>query len=239
MIVLLLFLHVELFSMKNLLSNVSIQVNKHVYIKDPESSNLGQKIVSGSIDLLEEIGFEAFTFGKLANKIESTEASVYRYFESKHKLLLYLFNWYWAWMEYRIVFGTANIESPEERLKRAIKLMAEEIKEDGNFAHINETKLHQIVICEASKAYLNKNVDKENKEGVFLIYKDVVQRISDIILEINPKYQYPHMLVTTIIEGAHNQRYFAEHLPRLTDVSTEQDAIVDFSTKTILNSIQS
>ena len=49
-----------------------------------------------------EIGFESFTFKKLAAKIESTEASVYRYFENKHKLLIYLVSWYWNWVEYRL-----------------------------------------------------------------------------------------------------------------------------------------
>ena len=86
--------------MKSLLSKVSITVNDRIYLKDPESSELGLKILKGSIDMIDEMGLEAFTFGKLAKRIGSTEASVYRYFESKHKLLIYLTAWYWAWMEY-------------------------------------------------------------------------------------------------------------------------------------------
>lgn len=214
--------------MKALISNFQIQVNPHIYLKDPESSDLGKRILGKGIALIDELGFEEFTFRKLGAAITSTEASIYRYFESKHKLLLYLTTWYWGWMEYKLVFGLANIDSPEERLSRALVILTEEAKEDGSFAHINEVKLHQIVISESSKAYLNKQVDEENKAGVYSSYKQVVGRISNIILEINPAYKYPHMLISTIIEGAHRERYFAEHLPRLTDVVKGEDAIAVF-----------
>ncbi len=134
------------------LPNISIQVNDHIYLKSPESSELGRKIVTEGINLMDELGFESFTFRKLAVKIESTEASIYRYFESKHKLLLYLTNWYWAWMEYRLMFGMANILNPKERLSRAITLLTEEVNEDSDFSHINEVKLNRIVIADSSKS---------------------------------------------------------------------------------------
>ena len=131
-------------------------------------------------------------------------------------------------MEYRIVFGITNIESAEDRLKKAIQLLTETIEEDSQFSHVNEVKLNRIVISESSKIYLNKNVEKENSEGFFLAYKNLVQRVCDIILEIKPDYKYPHMLVSTIIEGAHHQRFFAEHLPRLTDIVKGEDAVTTF-----------
>ncbi len=177
---------------------------------------------------MDELGFESFTFRKLAVRIESTEASIYRYFESKHKLLLYLTNWYWSWMEYRLMFGMANILNPRERLSRAITLLTEQVDEDSNFSHINEVKLNRIVIAESSKAYQYKGVDDENKIGVFSGYKQLVATVSDVILELNGNYKYPHMLVSTVIEGAHIQRYFAEHLPKLTDEVTGEDAITEF-----------
>ncbi|MGB0887653.1 MAG: TetR/AcrR family transcriptional regulator [Vicingaceae bacterium] len=214
--------------MQNLLSKISIQVNEKIYLKDPESSDLGKKILNSGIDMIDELGFEGFTFRKLAKEIKSTEASIYRYFESKHKLLLYLTSWYWSWTEYKLVFGMANISSPKDRLKKAILLLTEEVKEDSDFSHINEVKLNRIVIAESSKVYLNKGVDEENKDGVFSGYKQIVQRVSNIILEINPKYKYPHMLVTTVVEGGHNQRFFSEHLPKLTDKVKGEDAITCF-----------
>jgi len=214
--------------MEKLLSNISIQVNTSIFIKDPETSVLGRKIITTGIDMLDELGYENFTFRKLAKTIKSTEASIYRYFESKHKFLLYLTSWYWSWTEYKLVFRLTNIQSAKDRLEKSILLLTEEVREDSKFSHINEVKLNRIVISESSKVFLNKDVDAENKEGVFSGYKQIVQRVSDIILEINPTYKYPHMLVTTVIEGGHNQRFFSEHLPKLTDTVKGEDAISCF-----------
>lgn len=214
--------------MVNLLSKVSIQVNDKIYLKNPESSELGRKIVAGSIDSIYCLGFESFTFRKLAHEIDSTEASIYRYFENKHKLLLYLTSWYWGWMEYRLMFTVANITEPLERLERAIVLLTETVQEDSSFSHINEVKLNGIVISESPKAYLTKEVDEANRVGAYWGYKQLVARVSDIILEVNPDYKYPHMLVSTVIEGAHHQVYFAEHLPRLTDVIEGENSIIEF-----------
>ncbi len=236
-IVILLFLLAIPVAMDKLLGQLTISVNESIYLKDPDSSKLGRKIISGSIAMIDAVGFESFTFRKLAAEIGSTEASVYRYFESKHKLLLYITSWYWAWQEYRLVFGLANIPSPYHRLEKAITLLTEEVVEDGSFAYINETTLNRIVISESAKSYMTKDVDEDNQHGVFLGYKRLVSRVSDIILEINPGYKYPHMLVSTIVEGAHQQRYFARHLPRLTDVVRGEDAIVEFYKDMVLKAI--
>ena len=77
-----------------------MQVNIHngLYLRDPKETTLGQSILKHSIILIDELGFEHFTFKKLAAKINSTEASIYRYFENKHLLLVYLSNWYWEYM---------------------------------------------------------------------------------------------------------------------------------------------
>lgn len=216
---------------------ISINVNENVYLKRPESSTLGNKIVEGSIDLIDELGFEDFTFKKLAKHISSTEASIYRYFESKHHLLIYLVLWYWSWQEYRLLIRLTNIDDPEERLKRAITVLTEQIQQDSTFSQIDEVKLNRIVISESSKAYFNKAVDKDNQLGFFIQYKEVVQRVSDIILEIKPDFKYPHMLVSTVIEGSHHQRFFAEHLPRLTDIVEGEDAVSTFYIELVFNEI--
>ena len=223
--------------MDRFLSKVEIKVNEKLYLKHPDSSELGKKIIAGAIELIDKIGFDAFTFRKLAAQIESTEASIYRYYESKHKLLLYLTSWYWGWMEYRLVFSTTNIHSAKERLERSINLITEQVTDENSYTHIDVVKLNRIVISESSKAYLIKEVDIENKEGAYSGYKQFVARISDIILEINPKYKYPHMLISTVIEGAHHQHYFAEHLPRLTDVIKGEDSISIFYTDMVLKTI--
>ena len=208
--------------------NIQIAIDSKFYCKNPESSDLGRRIVKHGIELIHEIGYEAFTFKKLGHRIHSNESSIYRYFESKHFFLLYLVNWYWSWVEYKLVFATSNISNAEEKLEGAVQLLTEEVKEDNAISYINELLLHQIIISESSKAYFTKQVDKENEKGFYTSYKRVVDRVSQIIHELNPDYKYPHMLVSTIIEGAHHQAYFSDHIPGLTDISKEKNTIVVF-----------
>jgi hypothetical protein len=95
---------------------IQMKLNEKLYIRDPQDTKLGRKIIQYSILLIDEIGFEDFTFKKLAHKISSTEASVYRYFENKHLLLVYLLCWYWEWMKFRIEFNTMNLEDPKKKI---------------------------------------------------------------------------------------------------------------------------
>jgi len=94
--------------------------------------------------------------------------------------------------------------------------------------HANEVTLKQILITEGSKAYLTNKVDVENKLGFFQIYKRVVKRISDIILEINPTYLYSQMLVILIYEGAQKYHFFAEQPPALTNITNGCEDITTF-----------
>jgi len=217
--------------MRSLLGNIKIQIPEGVYLKDPDSTVLGKRIVQNGIEMIDHLGFEAFTFKKLGNKIGSPESTIYRYFENKHKLLVYLINWYWGWLEYKLVFSTANLPSAEEKLKNAIKVIAEEVNQDSDFSHINERLLQQIVISESTKAFLTKEIDEENKLGYFSSYKRLCQRISDIILELEPGFKHPHTLVSTIIEGTHLQKYFSVHLPSLTDCGKNNNNETKFFTE--------
>jgi AcrR family transcriptional regulator len=224
--------------MQDFNSKISVKIQDSVYIKNPESSDLGEKIIKGGIEILFELGFEDFTFKKLAKHISSTEASIYRYFESKHQLLSYLVCWYWGWTEYKLMFGIANLPSNEEMLKKAIEILTGPVQLDKSYSNIDEIKLNQIINRDFSKIYLNTHVDRDNAEGYFLPYKSVVARVSDIVMAINPKFEFPHMLITTIIEGAHHQRFFAEHLPRLTDVIIGEDAVTKFYNELVFKTIQ-
>ena len=71
---------------------INITINPDLYTKNPDSSELGKKIVSKSIEMINELGYEAFTYKKLGVAIGSNESSIYRYFDSKHALLIYLIN---------------------------------------------------------------------------------------------------------------------------------------------------
>lgn len=222
---------------------IQLKVNERVYLKDPESTELGKKIIQESIHLINEIGFECFTFKKLAKSISSTEASVYRYFENKHKLLIYLVSWYWNWMEYKLIFAITNIASPEERLKIAIGKLCQPVAFDDTWMHIDEVALHNIVVAESAKAYLTKEVDTDNKEGFFADYKRLCTIVSNIILEINPNYEYPTALTSTLIETVHEQKYFARHLPTLTELSKSgkgqlTENLIQYLTEMVFRTIQ-
>ncbi|RDK83262.1 TetR/AcrR family transcriptional regulator [Marinirhabdus gelatinilytica] len=203
--------------MQELLKNLQIKVNENIYLKDPESSELGKRIIQNSILLIEDIGFEAFTFKKLGDKIKSPEASVYRYFENKHKLLLYLTSWYWAWIEYQLVIQTFSISNNKEKLSATIDVITKSIQTDSNFSHIDEVKLNTIVVNENSKSFLTKEVDDDNKEGYFSIYKRLITRVKDAIIAVSPAYLYPASLASTVVEGSLHQHFLKEHFPTITD----------------------
>ncbi len=203
--------------MNIILSGLKIQVNEKIYVKDPETSALGKKIVEQSILLIDEIGFDNFTFKKLGEKIGSNESSIYRYFENKHKLLVYLSSWYWSWMEYKLVFATTNILDPKEKLKKAITIVTEKVINDGKTEHINESVLNKIIIAEFTKTLHTKEVDQENKEGFFLIYKRLINRIVEMVNEVNPEYPFAKSLISTIVAGSLHQHFLTEHLKTITN----------------------
>jgi AcrR family transcriptional regulator len=212
----------------SILSHIKIQVNPKLYLKDPHTSELGEKILEKGIDLIDELGFEHFTFKKLALEIHSTEASIYRYFESKQKLMFYLINWYWSFIEYRLLFETANVQDSKERLSRAIHILTSLPDLDSEVVDLVEAPLKKIVMNESIKVIMTKEVDVENKEGVFAVYKSIVKRVAEIILEVNPKYPYPNMLVSAMIEGSNQQRFFELHLPGLTNQMPGSDFVEQF-----------
>lgn len=222
--------------MQHILSNIKITINEKLYVKDPETSELGRNILKKSIELIDKIGFEAFTFKKLGEQIQSNESSIYRYFENKHKLLMYLSSWYWSWMEYRIIFATANVIDPFQKLEKAIQIVTENIADDEATPYINEQLLHRIIIEEFTKTMRTKNVDDENKAGFFLVYKRVINRLVSIIEEINPNYAYSKSLASTVVESALHQQFLKQHLKTITNFS-ENDCssafFIDLVKKTI------
>ncbi len=217
--------------------NIKISVGSKLYLKNPDSSSLGQKIISNSIVLIDELGFESFTFKKLSLKINSPESSIYRYFENKHTLLVYLTSWYWSWVEYKIVIATTNIEVNTEKLEKAIHVLTKPVLVDQSISYVNEVILNRIIIAESVKAFHTKDVDKENIKGCFETYKYMVNRVAALVLEVNPQYKYPRMLISTLVEGAHQQRYFSEHLPSLTDSKEGEDSITAFYTQMVFDMI--
>ena len=50
--------------MNAVLSNFNISVQESIYNKNPESSELGKRIIQNSIELLDEIAIDSFMFKK-------------------------------------------------------------------------------------------------------------------------------------------------------------------------------
>ena len=198
---------------------IQLQLSSNLFLRDPQETELGKKIVRSSIEIIDEIGFEKFTFKKLAVAIDSTEASIYRYFENKHRLLIYLIAWYWNWIEYVIDFQTNNIHDPREKLKIVIRVITERKMMDPYFPDINEEALYRIIIAESDKTYLTKQVDDDNREGLFRGYKSLCKKIAGIISQINPSYDYPHALSSTLLQASHQQVFYSRHLPSLTEIN--------------------
>lgn len=206
---------------------IQIKLNSNLYLRDPQETKLGKKIIEHSIILIDQLGFENFTFKKLAQEIDSTEASIYRYFKNKHKLLVYLVSWYWEWMKFQIDYNTMNIIDVDQRLKIALSVLVESSQKNPAIEYVDENLLHKIVVAESSKAYHTKTVDTENKEGYFTAYKELCFCISKIILEKNPNHPYPKALALSLIEMANNNIYFANHLPLLTDLKIKEGYLED------------
>ena len=152
--------------MNVVLKNMKPEIYGGIFLKDPERSELGKRILKEGVSLIDKIGFEAFTFKKLGERIQSNESSIYRYFENKHKLLLYISSWYWSWIEFRLIFEIANLEDPNHRLTKAIILLTEDTSLELLDDHIKESTLKQIIISNFVKTFNMNEVNHENNEDL-------------------------------------------------------------------------
>ncbi len=200
---------------------LNFSLPESLYIKDPQQSKYGNRLLTDSIELINDLGFEKFTFKKLAIRMDSSEVSIYRYFKNKHLLLLYLNCWYWEWVGYLIDRQTMNLSDPEMKLKRAIHCMIYASNESELIDYINENALFYITMKESSKTYHISAVDQENKSGLYLPYKILVEKIAKIVEEVKPKFKYSKSLSSTLFDMVNNQIYYAEHLPRLTSLKNK------------------
>ena len=221
---------------------VQIQPNEKLYVRDPTQSEVGRNIIRHGVTMIEKLGFEEFTLKKLANKLKTNESSIYRYFANKHRLLLYLVDWYWRWMEYLIMVHTNNIQDPYKKIDIILEILL--LKIDDNWAggpELDKNILNQLVIKEGSKAYLTSHVTEDNKQQLFKSYKDLCARIATIFLEVNPNYKYSRSLTSTVLEMVHHQYFFMHNLPRLTDFGDTKDEseIINYLKELIKSALKS
>jgi len=222
--------------MENLLKKVKIDVSENIYIKDPFSSELGKSIIEKSLNLIVELGLEHFTFKKLAVEIGCTETAIYRYFENKHKLMLYFTLWYWGFLEHNLVLATANIEDSRQKVKLAIEILVLGPKYINN-DYIDPLALKRLLTDEALKAIMTKEIDQEYKSGIFFQMDKFVLRVASLLEELNPSYKFPKALVSTIMEASLVQTYFANHLSQLTEIDLEESLKIEFFTDLVFKAI--
>jgi AcrR family transcriptional regulator len=192
-----------------------IKLNDNLYIKDPEETDLGKQIINKSIDIIYNIGFDKFTFKKLALSIKSNEPSIYRYFENKQQLLSYIHSWYWSWVEFNIDNNLRNINPSKEKLKIIIKTLSNSSKYDDNFKHIDEEKLSKIVIRDYQGIFIS---DDNEKYNTFESFDSLCKKISSIIIEIAPNYDSPNALAISLIKLVYEQMFFFINHSDITEI---------------------
>lgn len=197
------------------MGQLSIKLPQFLYKRDPQSSPLGQRILKKGVELMDSLGYEQFTFKKLAAEVQSTEPSIYRYFENKHRFLHYLAAWYWSWLEYRLDLATGNLSSAEERLRVAIRVLVEEKKDDPVFQPVNGETLYRIIGSELEKTFLTKWVDKDYQAGYLDGISAITAKLSSLIHDANPNYEFPRSLASTILLEASMDPYLMQHVPSL------------------------
>lgn len=201
---------------------ITFRLNEKLYLRDPQETELGRRILEQGIRLIDELGFEQFTFRKLADALGSAEASLYRYFENKYRLLQYLTAWYWSWLEYRMDMFTHPTMSAQEKLRWHLHVLTEPKTKDPVFGFIDEEALHRIIVNEQDKTYLTKWVDEDNRDGLFRGYKTICGKLSALVSACNPAYPYSSMLASTVLLTCIQQQFYSEHLPSLTNISKGQ-----------------
>ncbi|HRJ29928.1 MAG TPA: helix-turn-helix domain-containing protein [Cyclobacteriaceae bacterium] len=202
------------------MSAILFSLNDKLYLRDPQRTVIGQAIIRVSVEVIDREGFEKLTFRKVADQIESTEATLYRYFENKFRLLQYLSNWYWSILNFNLSFHLNNIQDAEEKLKICLQLLAGNKKSLG-LTMLDEKALHRIMISEFDKVFHVSSIDQDYRDGLFSPFKDTCKTLASIIKEINPKYPFPHSLVTTTITAAKQQLYYSKHMPLLSDIKPD------------------
>lgn len=75
-----------------------------------------------------------------------------------------------------------------------------------------------MVTNESNKIHLAGSVDTDNEEDLFRCFTSLSLKVSSFVREIKSGYLFSGILMGTILEFLHQQVFFAQRLPALTDV---------------------
>ncbi|MBK9274003.1 MAG: TetR/AcrR family transcriptional regulator [Flavobacteriales bacterium] len=192
-------------------------------LKDPESTGLGLRVLEEGLGLMNELGLEAFTFRKLADRMGSTEVTLYKYFPNKQRLLQYYYQLYWLWL--RQVCGriAERAHDPREALEDIVEAICGVWPRPLPPLQLDPHALRRLVIEEGMKSYLHKNVDDDNARRLFLPYKELSAFMAERLVACRADVPWPRSFATTVIEMAHSLPFAMEHLPSLTELSSRKD----------------
>jgi AcrR family transcriptional regulator len=187
------------------------------------STSMAQRILAEGLDLMREIGLEAFTFKKLAQRIGCTEVTIYHYFANKQRLLQYYFQLYWLWLATHCRQEGRALKDPVARLHGDIHALCGLWPKDALAAQLDPSALRALVVEEGSKSYLHKNVDSDNRLRLFKPYKDLCAHIAAELKACSPGVRSPRSIATTLVEMAHSLEFAMHHMPALTELSGRKD----------------
>ncbi len=224
--------------MDALLGNFRIKIPHQLFLKDPSSSALGKAVLREGLRLMQEAGFEAFTFKKLADTVGSPESSMYRYFENKHRLLAYLISFYWCWQEYRVTFSVINMSDASSKLVKAIEVINMTPEPDEELDELNLYALFRLAEQESARIFLHQRTDALEKDVLFEGYRRLTNRLSALVTEINPRYPFPMALITTLLDAIHLQPFYARDLSGLTDVPQDSRKQNEFFTRLVISNLR-
>lgn len=205
------------------MSKYSFSLSSDLYLRDPLSSDKGKAIIKEGAPLILKTGLEAFNARKLAEVAGITEATVYKYFANKQKMLQYYFQLYWTWLEQQIKVFTAVEDNAHQKLLKAVRILSEMPTVAADPGLVTKEDLRQLVVKEGAKAYHHAEVDADNAKKLFAAYKSVTRLLAEMILAVDPQHPYPYSIATTCIEMAHSLEFYRDHLPSLTDFPLDQD----------------
>ncbi|MCC7502644.1 MAG: TetR/AcrR family transcriptional regulator [Flavobacteriales bacterium] len=186
-------------------------------------SPMGLRILTEGLVLMNELGLEAFTFKKLAERIGCTEVTVYHYFTNKQRLLQYYFQFYWLWLRTHGEQEGHNVKDPVERLHGTIRALAGVWSASAPAAQLDPKALRDLVVNEGSKSFLHKNVDTDNELKLFKPYKDLCAQVAAEVKACAPRLRSARSFATTLVEMSHSLEFAMHHLPALTELSVKQD----------------
>jgi AcrR family transcriptional regulator len=203
--------------------HVHLRPDPALSLKDVGSTELGRTILAEGLVLMNELGLEAFTFRKLADRIGCTEVSLYKYFPNKQRLLQYYFQLYWLWLRQLCGRHAERARDPREALEHIVEAVCGVWPKDAPPLQLPPPALRTLVIEEGMKSYLHKNVDADNARRLFMPYKELSAFVAERITACRTDVPWPRSFATTIIEMAHSLPFAMEHLPSLTELSSRKD----------------